>query len=80
MSKNRFIGESGKLISDIIEISDWLNIEGCLLTMDIQKAFDSLDYDFLSSVLRKFGFDKNFITWVEILLKDQISCVKWWNN
>ena len=51
MSKNRFIGESGKLISDIIEISDWLNIEGCLLTMDIQKAFDSLDYDFLSSVL-----------------------------
>ena len=26
--KNRFIEESGRLISDIIEISDWFNIEG----------------------------------------------------
>ena len=72
--KNRFIGISGRLISDIIEISDWFNI-GFLVTMDIEKAFDSLNHDFLSSVLRKFGFGKNFITWIEILLKDQFSCV-----
>ena len=26
--KNRFIEESGRLISDIIEISDWFNIGG----------------------------------------------------
>ena len=43
--------------------------------MDIEKAFESFDHDFLSSVLRKFGFGKNFITWIEILLKDQLSCV-----
>ena len=42
--------------------------------MDIEKAFDSLDRDFLSFVLRKFGFGKNFITWIEILLKDQLLC------
>ena len=29
--KNRFIGETGRLISDIIEISDWLNVEGFIL-------------------------------------------------
>ena len=58
--KNRFIRESGTLISDIIEISDWFNIEGFLVTMDIEKTFDSLDHDFLSSILRKFGFGKNF--------------------
>ena len=73
--KNRFIGESGRLISDIIEISDWFNIEGFLVIMDIEKAFVTLDHDFLSSVLRKFGFGKNFITWIEILLKNQLSCV-----
>ena len=73
--KNRFIGESSRLISDITEISYWFNIEGFLVTIDIEKAFDSLDYNFLSSVLRKFGFGKNFITWIEILLKDQLSCV-----
>ena len=49
--KNRFIGASGRLTSDIIEISDWLNIEGFLVTVNIEKAFDSLDHDFLSSVL-----------------------------
>ena len=73
--KNRFIGESGRLMSDIIEISDWFNIEGFLVIMDIEKAFVTLDHDFLSSVLRKFGFGKNFITWIEILLKNQLSCV-----
>ena len=73
--KNRFIGGSGRLMSDITEISGWLNNEAFLVTMDIEKAFDSLDHDFASSVLRKFGFGKNFITWTEILLKDQLSCV-----
>ena len=73
--KNRFIGKSGRLISHIIEISDWFNFEGYLETMDIEKAFDSFDHDFLSSIFRKFGFGRTFITWIEILLKDQVSCV-----
>ena len=33
--KYRFIGEGGRLISDVIELSDWFNIEGFLVTMDI---------------------------------------------
>ena len=37
--KNRFIGESDRLISDIIEISSWFNITGFLVTMDIEKSF-----------------------------------------
>ena len=74
LRKNRFTEESVTLISDITEISDWLNIEGFLVTMDIEKVFDSLDHDFPGSALRIFGFDKNFITWIESLLKDQLSC------
>ena len=38
--------------------------------MDAEKASNSLDYIFLISVLKKFGFGKKFITWIEILLKD----------
>ena len=59
--KNRFIGESGRLISDIIEISGCFNITGFLVTMDIEKAFDSLDHSFLISVLKKFGFGKTLL-------------------
>ena len=73
--KNRHIGESGRLISDIIEITEIRNIEGFLVTMDIEKAFDSLGHNFLISTLEKYDFGQNFILWVKILLKDQESCV-----
>ena len=53
--KNRHIGESGKLISDIIEMTKIRKI-GFLVTMDIEKAFDSLDHNFLISTLEKYGF------------------------
>ena len=73
--KNRYIGEIGRLIFDIIQISDCFSITDFLVTMNIEKAFDSISHSFLISVLNKLGFGKNFITWVEILLKDQPSCV-----
>ena len=43
--------------------------------MDIKKAFDSLNHNFLISTLEKYGFGKKFILWVKILLRDQKSCV-----
>ena len=32
------------------------HIPGNLVTMDLEKAFDSKDHDFLSCALKKFGF------------------------
>ena len=43
--------------------------------MDIEKAFDSLDHKFLIYALEKYGFGKNSISWVKILLRNQESCV-----
>ena len=71
----RFIGESCRLISDVIEISDELNLEGWLVTMDIQKAFDSVDHDFLFCTLENAGFGGSFLNWIKILVKNQESCV-----
>ena len=50
-------------------------LQGFLVTMDIEKAFDSLDHNFLISVLEKYGFRKMFFLWVKILLRDQMSCL-----
>ena len=69
--KKQFIGESGRLISE----SNNFKIKSYLVTMDIEKAFDSLDHSFLISVLKQFGFGENFIDWIKILLYKQESCV-----
>ena len=72
---NRFISEGGRLISDILEMTDILNMEGYLLTIDIEKAFDSVDHYFLLAILEKYGFKKNFLRWIETLLNNQESCI-----
>ena len=73
--KNQCISESGRLISDVIEMCDILDIPGYRVTVDIEKAFDSLDLDFLLFVLKKFGFGGNFIHWIKVLLNKQQSFV-----
>ena len=71
--KNRFIGENRRLISDIIEVADLFSIEGYIVTIGIEKAFDSLDHNFLIQVLKKYGFGKTFIRWVETITNKQES-------
>ena len=61
----RFISEGGRLISDILEICDTLKIEGFLLTVDIEKAFDSVDHSFL--------LDRHYFK------KPRVLCNKWWH-
>ena len=54
--KNRFLGESVRVISDILDVTKSLNIDGYMLTMDIEKAFDSMNFCFLFEVLKKLNF------------------------
>ena len=72
---NRFLGESVRLISDILEITKTFSIEGYLMTIDIEKAFDSVDHPFLIAILNIMGFDSEFINWIKILINRQESCV-----
>ena len=51
--QNRYIIEAGRLIFDILDICDKLSIDGYLVTVDIEKALDSLDYEFLLVILKK---------------------------
>ena len=73
--KGRFISEGARSISDVLEICDKLQMKGFLMTVYIEKAFDSINQCFLSKVLEKYGFEKDFIKWIEILLQNQESCI-----
>ena len=63
------------MISDVLEICDKVQIKDFLVTVDIEKAFDSINHCFLIKVLEKYGFEKDFIKWIEILLQNQESCI-----
>ena len=45
------------------------------MTVDIGKAFDSINHCFLIKVLEKYGFEKDFIKWIKILLQNQESYI-----
>ena len=56
-------------------MTDFLNLRGLVVTVDIQKAFDSVNHLFLITALKKFGFGETFIKWIQILLRNQEYCI-----
>ena len=73
--QGRFIGESIRQISDILNYCKDENIEAFLLTADLEKAFDSIDHTFLLCCLEKFGFGLNFLKLVKLFINGSESCV-----
>ena len=69
--KNRCISEGGRLISDLLKMSEALNKEVFKVTIDIEKALDSVNHHFLIAILEKIGFGTEFIEWIKVLLNDQ---------
>ena len=45
------------------------------MTVDIEKAFDSINHSFLMCVLKKIGFGNEFQKWIQILMKNPELCV-----
>ena len=56
----RFIGESIRLIYDILFETKEQNIPGLLLSIDFQQAFDSVSCKFISKTLDYFNFGPSF--------------------
>jgi len=73
--KDRFIGEAIRCIFDIMDFTAKENIPGLLLFIDFQKAFDSLEWEFLIESLKKFNFDRDFLQWVKTFYNSIQSCV-----
>ena len=72
--KGRFIRENIRLISDILDYTADKNIGGIALFIDFEKAFDSLEWDFLHKALETFNFGNDFRAWVKVLYNDTSSC------
>ena len=73
--KSRFIGFNLRQIQDIIDYADSYKIDGAIVFIDFSKAFDSLEWNFMLSVLKHFGFNESFVRWVKTLYYDIQTCV-----
>ena len=72
---NRIIGENTRLIYDIIHYANCNDIPGLLMLMDFQKAFDSVSWKFLYSILFIFGFKDSFCKCIKVLNTNVIAAV-----
>lgn len=73
--KGRYIGESVRLVDDLLKYAEEENQDGILFAADIEKAFDSVDHNFIFATLKKFGFGSDFIQWIMTLFKNSQSCL-----
>ena len=73
--KGRYIGESIRIIEDVMEFTKRKDIEGLLISVDFEKAFNSLEICYLLKVLQIFNFGPNLIHWVKTFYNNITSCV-----
>ena len=74
--KNRYIGECSRLICDLIDKTEEENIPGILLLLDFEKAFDSLEWNFIRESLSFFNFGPCIIQWFTTLYHDITSSIQ----
>ena len=60
--KNRYIGKSINVIDDILYHAEQENLDGILFAEDMEKAFDSLEHNFIFATLIRFGFGQEFFS------------------
>jgi len=73
--KGRFIGETVRLIADTMDVTKIKNIPGIAVFLDFEKAFDSIDWDFIQKCLESFNFGPNLRQWISVFYNDISSCV-----
>lgn len=75
--KGRSILDAVHTIDDVLEIGKIMmqNESGILLAIDFEKAFDSLNHEFLYQVLQKMGFRPNFLQWIRTFYRNLSTCV-----
>ena len=67
----RYMGEVTRLLYDTIhDAYSTKGKKGIIMSIDFEKAFDSVSFSFIEKVIETAGFPKKMAKWVKILLRD----------
>jgi len=72
---DRFIGDGVRVIHDVIEDICSNDENAYLSAIDFEKAFDSVNLEYMYDILSRFGFSNKFIDYVKTLYSNIESCV-----
>ena len=72
---SRYIGTNVNRILNAIEYCELNDIEAMLISIDFEKAFDSMEWDFVFRSMRYYGFPDKFVNWIKLLYNDIESCI-----
>ena len=73
--KGRNIAHNIRLIIDLIDYTNTHDVPGALLLLDIEKAFDSVEHEYLYKVLDRFDVGHDFLTWMKCFYNNRSSYV-----
>ncbi len=68
--KGRYIGQNISRILNILDITNEENIPAVMILIDFEKAFDSLEWTFITKTLKYFNFGESITNWVSALYKN----------
>ena len=71
----RYIGENVRLIYDVLFETKKQNIPGMILSVDFEKAFDTVSWKFIEKVLKYFNFGPSIISWIKLFQNGSESCI-----
>ena len=73
--KGRYIGENIIKILDILTYTEENEIPAILMTIDFEKAFDNVSWQFTEMCLKRLNFGEEVIKWFKILYNRIKCCV-----
>ena len=68
--KNRRICTNIRLMYELITRAEHNNLSAVILSLDLLKCFDRIEFDAITGAMHYFGFSEYLITWTNILYTD----------
>ena len=65
----RYIGENIRLICDIVDYTETENLPGILLSLDLKKAFDTLEWPYFNKVLDSLNCEESVKRWISVFMQ-----------
>lgn len=73
--KGRYIHNHIRLILDMMDYQSFIQSDSLVLFIDFFKAFDTVEHDFMFTVLKKFGFGEGFCKIIKMFYNDIYSYI-----